>query len=98
MYLGCETAENHYHPNAQRQRGRIRTVFTDNQTEQLERLFAVTDYPTAETRAELAKNTGLSEETVRVRQCTFIKLFIIFYPSSFHVKLKMTKMFWFCTY
>nr|AAI65258.1 Dharma protein [Danio rerio] len=63
---GCETAENHYHTIAQRPRGRIRTVFTDNQTEQLERLFAVTDYPTVETRAELAQNTGLSEETVRV--------------------------------
>ncbi|XP_048017522.1 dharma [Megalobrama amblycephala] len=64
---GCETAENHFHQTVgQRQRSRIRTVFTDNQTEQLERLFAITDYPTAETRAELAKNTGLSEETVRV--------------------------------
>uniref|UniRef100_A0A8C1Z3N6 Dharma n=1 Tax=Cyprinus carpio TaxID=7962 RepID=A0A8C1Z3N6_CYPCA len=64
---GCDTAENHYHQTvAQRQRSRIRTVFTDNQTEQLERLFAITDYPSAETRAELSKNTGLSEETVRV--------------------------------
>ncbi|KAK7156566.1 hypothetical protein R3I94_006581 [Phoxinus phoxinus] len=64
---GCETAENHCHPTvAQKQRSRIRTVFTDSQTEQLERLFALTDYPTAETRADLAKNTGLSEETVRV--------------------------------
>ncbi|XP_073673583.1 dharma [Garra rufa] len=64
---GCDTAENHCHQTVpQRQRCRIRTVFTDNQTEQLERLFAITDYPSAETRAELAKNTGLSEETVRV--------------------------------
>uniref|UniRef100_A0A673IZ98 Dharma n=1 Tax=Sinocyclocheilus rhinocerous TaxID=307959 RepID=A0A673IZ98_9TELE len=64
---GCDTAENHYHQTvAQRQRSRIRTVFTDNQTEQLERLFAFTDYPSAETRAELAQNTGLSEETVQV--------------------------------
>ncbi|XP_067220434.1 dharma [Chanodichthys erythropterus] len=64
---GCETVENHFHQTVGlRQRSRIRTVFTDNQTEQLERLFAITDYPTAETRAELAKNTGLSEETVRV--------------------------------
>lgn len=67
--LGCDTAENQCHQTVpQRQRCRIRTVFTDNQTEQLERLFATTDYPSAETRAELAKNTGLSEETVRVRK------------------------------
>nr|ACI62769.1 dharma [Carassius auratus] len=64
---GCDTADYHYHQTvAQRQRSRIRTVFTDNLTEQLERLFAITDYPSAETRAELSKNTGLSEETVRV--------------------------------
>ncbi|XP_016375399.1 dharma [Sinocyclocheilus rhinocerous] len=64
---GCGTAENHCHQTvAQRQRSRIRTVFTENQTETLERLFAITDYPSAETREELAKNTGLSEETVRV--------------------------------
>ncbi|XP_052431429.1 homeobox expressed in ES cells 1-B-like [Carassius gibelio] len=64
---GCDTAENHCHQTvAQRQRSRIRTVFTENQTETLERLFAITDYPSAETRAELARNTGLSEETVRV--------------------------------
>ncbi len=64
---GCDTAENRCHQTvAQRQRSRIRTVFTENQTETLERLFEITDYPSAETRAELAKNTGLSEETVRV--------------------------------
>ncbi|XP_043115808.1 dharma [Puntigrus tetrazona] len=64
---GCDTAENHCHQTvAQRQRSRIRTVFTEHQTETLERLFAATDYPSSETRAELAKNTGLSEETVRV--------------------------------
>ncbi|XP_051814187.1 dharma [Acanthochromis polyacanthus] len=45
---------------------RMRTVFTHGQTKQLEALFQLTDYPTGEARAEVAKNTGLSEETVRV--------------------------------
>ena len=44
----------------------MRTVFTDAQTKQLEALFELTDYPAVESRAEVARNTGLSEETVRV--------------------------------
>ncbi|GAA6097393.1 dharma [Tachysurus ichikawai] len=47
-------------------RNRIRTVFTESQVKQLDQLFHITDYPTAEARAQLARNTGLSEETVRV--------------------------------
>lgn len=50
-----------------RQRNRIRTVFTESQVKQLDQLFSITDYPTAEARAQLARSTGLSEETVRVR-------------------------------
>lgn len=49
-----------------RQRVRVRTVFTDAQVKQLEALFDLTDYPPAEARAELARSSGLSEETVRV--------------------------------
>lgn len=65
---GCGPAENQCHQHApQRLRNRVRTVFTDNQTQQLEHLFAVTDYPTVDARAELAKSTGLTEEIVRVR-------------------------------
>lgn len=68
VLLGCDPAQNQCHQHApQRQRNRVRTVFTDNQTQQLERLFAATDYPTVDARAELAKNTGLTEEIVRVR-------------------------------
>ncbi|XP_030599592.1 dharma [Archocentrus centrarchus] len=48
------------------QKFRMRTVFTDSQIKQLEALFEITDYPAVETRAELARRTGLSEETVRV--------------------------------
>lgn len=48
------------------QKFRVRTVFTDSQIKQLEALFEVSDYPAAETRAEVARRTGLSEETVRV--------------------------------
>ncbi|KAM9852926.1 dharma [Aulostomus maculatus] len=48
------------------QKPRMRTVFTDSQTKQLEALFQLTDYPAVETRAEVARSTGLSEETVRV--------------------------------
>lgn len=61
-----------YHPTglpAQpqvRQKARIRTVFTDSQTQLLEALFEQTDYPAVEARAEVARVTGLSEETVRV--------------------------------
>ncbi|XP_054867990.1 dharma [Amphiprion ocellaris] len=49
-----------------RPKARMRTVFTHGQTKQLEALFELTDYPTGEARAEVARNTGLSEETVRV--------------------------------
>ncbi|XP_031160427.1 homeobox protein engrailed-like ceh-16 [Sander lucioperca] len=49
-----------------RQKSRMRTVFTDGQAKRLEVLFALSDYPLAETRAELARSTGLSEETVRI--------------------------------
>lgn len=49
-----------------RQKSRMRTVFTDSQTKRLETLFELTDYPAAEARAEVARSTGLSEETVRV--------------------------------
>lgn len=58
-----------YHPTGLpqvRQKARIRTVFTDSQTQQLEALFEQTDYPAVEARAEVARVTGLSEETVRV--------------------------------
>lgn len=49
-----------------RQKARMRTVFTDGQTKQLEALFALTDYPAAEARADVSRSSGLSEETVRV--------------------------------
>ncbi|XP_044058611.1 dharma [Siniperca chuatsi] len=49
-----------------RQKARMRTVFTDSQTKRLEALFELTDYPAAQARAEVARSTGLSEETVRV--------------------------------
>ncbi|XP_041851057.1 dharma [Melanotaenia boesemani] len=49
-----------------RQKARMRTVFTDSQIKQLEALFELTDYPAIEARAELARNAGLHEETVRV--------------------------------
>ncbi|GAA6231281.1 double homeobox protein 1-like [Lates japonicus] len=57
-----------YHPaqSQPRQKARMRTVFTDGQTKQLEALFELTDYPAVEARAEVARSTGLSEETVRV--------------------------------
>ncbi|KAA0702089.1 Homeobox protein goosecoid [Triplophysa tibetana] len=64
---GCDPAENQIHQHEpQRQRNRVRTVFADHQTHHLERLFAITDYPTLDARAELAKSTGLTEEIVRV--------------------------------
>ncbi|XP_034534874.1 homeobox protein goosecoid-like isoform X2 [Notolabrus celidotus] len=50
----------------QRQKPRMRTVFTDSQSKQLEALFESTDYPTVDARADVARRTGLSEETVRV--------------------------------
>uniref|UniRef100_A0A8C2X314 Dharma n=1 Tax=Cyclopterus lumpus TaxID=8103 RepID=A0A8C2X314_CYCLU len=49
-----------------RQKARSRTVFTDSQTKRLESLFELTDYPTMEARAELARSSGLNEETIRV--------------------------------
>ncbi|XP_045930779.1 dharma [Micropterus dolomieu] len=49
-----------------RQKTRMRTVFTDSQTRQLEALFELTDYPAVQARAEVARSTGLSEEIVRV--------------------------------
>lgn len=49
-----------------RQKARMRTVFSEEQSSQLEALFQRSDYPAAEARAELARSSGLSEETVRV--------------------------------
>lgn len=46
----------------------MRTVFTESQSRHLEALFLHTDYPTAEARAELARTSGLSEETIRVSE------------------------------
>lgn len=56
------------HQQKVRQKLRMRTVFTESQSRQLEALFLRTDYPTAESRAELARTSGLSEETVRVSE------------------------------
>ncbi|XP_028818624.1 dharma [Denticeps clupeoides] len=53
-------------PAHPRQHSRMRTVFTESQIQQLDQLFVRTDYPSVEARAELARNAGLSEETVRV--------------------------------
>ncbi|RXM30726.1 Homeobox protein goosecoid isoform A [Acipenser ruthenus] len=47
-------------------RHRVRTVFTDSQTEELELLFGRSDYPVPEARERLARRVGLSEETIRV--------------------------------
>uniref|UniRef100_A0A8D3E5J8 Dharma n=1 Tax=Scophthalmus maximus TaxID=52904 RepID=A0A8D3E5J8_SCOMX len=55
-----------YHHHHHHHKARMRTVFTDGQTKQLEALFALTDYPAAEARAEVSRSSGLSEETVRV--------------------------------
>ncbi|KAJ3591273.1 hypothetical protein NHX12_009219 [Muraenolepis orangiensis] len=48
------------------QRSRVRTVFTEEQSARLERLFGDTEYPLADARAALAASSGLAEETVRV--------------------------------
>lgn len=49
-----------------RPKARIRTVFTDRQTTQLEALFELNDYPSVEERDEVASSAGLTEEIVRV--------------------------------
>lgn len=72
LFAECDREEAHcYQTGQQRQRNRARTVFTESQMTQLDQLFSVTEYPSAEARAELARNTGLSEETVRVRELGF---------------------------
>ncbi|KAM9820384.1 homeobox protein goosecoid-2-like [Neosynchiropus ocellatus] len=45
---------------------RLRTVFTESQTRQLEALFHTDNYPTVEVRTHLATRIGLSVENVRV--------------------------------
>ncbi|XP_053738714.1 dharma [Synchiropus splendidus] len=45
---------------------RLRTVFTESQTRQLEALFHTDNYPTVEVRTRLAARIGLSVENVRV--------------------------------
>lgn len=62
-------------PQQPRQKARMRTVFTEAQSRQLEALFQVTDYPTAEARAELSARTGLTEETIRVSSLSISWLF-----------------------
>ncbi|XP_020563647.1 homeobox protein goosecoid-2-like isoform X2 [Oryzias latipes] len=62
----AEAPHHSQEPQQPRQKARMRTVFTEAQSRQLEALFQVTDYPTAEARAELSARTGLTEETIRV--------------------------------
>uniref|UniRef100_A0A3B3ZUF4 Homeobox domain-containing protein n=1 Tax=Periophthalmus magnuspinnatus TaxID=409849 RepID=A0A3B3ZUF4_9GOBI len=45
---------------------RVRTVFRESQLQRLEELFEHTRYPAPEMRAEMARSTDLSEETVRI--------------------------------
>ncbi|XP_029302749.1 dharma [Cottoperca gobio] len=64
-YHGCH----HAGASAQsqpRHKSRMRTVFTNSQTQRLESLYELNDYPAVEARAEVARRSGLSEETVRV--------------------------------
>uniref|UniRef100_A0A8C8DQC9 Homeobox domain-containing protein n=1 Tax=Oryzias sinensis TaxID=183150 RepID=A0A8C8DQC9_9TELE len=61
-----EAPQHSQEPQQPRQKARMRTAFTEAQSRQLEALFQVTDYPTAEARAELSTRTGLTEETIRV--------------------------------
>ncbi|XP_067874977.1 homeobox protein goosecoid-like [Heterodontus francisci] len=51
---------------AQKRRRRHRTVFTEQQLEDLENLFNKTRYPDSGTREKLAETTHLSEETIKV--------------------------------
>lgn len=67
LHISVNTDEDLQESPLHRQRNRIRTVFTESQVKQLDHLFNITDYPTAEARAQLARSAGLSEETVRVR-------------------------------
>uniref|UniRef100_UPI00398F537E homeobox protein goosecoid-like n=1 Tax=Pristiophorus japonicus TaxID=55135 RepID=UPI00398F537E len=56
----------HFLAQAQKRRRRHRTVFTEQQLEDLENLFNKTSYPDSGTREKLARKTHLSEETIKV--------------------------------
>ncbi|CAL8332491.1 unnamed protein product [Boreogadus saida] len=56
----------HPGPAVGRPDARSRTVFTPGQTQLLQQLFLLTDYPAADARASLAADSGITEETVRV--------------------------------
>ncbi|XP_069766178.1 homeobox protein goosecoid-like [Narcine bancroftii] len=56
----------HLLSQARKRRRRHRTVFTEQQLEDLEDLFSVSRYPDGSAREELARKTLLSEETIKV--------------------------------
>ncbi|XP_067831071.1 homeobox protein goosecoid-like [Heptranchias perlo] len=56
----------HFLAQAQKRRRRHRTVFTEQQLQDLENLFSKTCYPDSGTREKLARKTQLSEETIKV--------------------------------
>lgn len=72
-FISSITSGNHFgHPHGSKRKRRHRTIFTEEQLEQLELAFEKTHYPDVLFREELALRVDLKEERVEVTQISII--------------------------
>lgn len=59
-----------------RKRRRHRTIFTNNQIDELEKIFTTAHYPDVGAREKLSIKTGLPEDRIQVNEIKYYSKFI----------------------